>query len=500
MGLSPSEASLTGCIIAEHQTSGAEVTLNSGYTITISPFPQKGETTPVSEVVALQFPTGSQSGTYSVVGELIEAKVKAIGIWWDVTDYLPSSEPMGSLTYTASSGGGGGSWGGGGGTSTPTAPTLAPGTSDVSDFVSTDGAFTEAVVTESADALCKLSIDEGTKGLTRRGAPLTEITMTEMEEPPSSPEDSNVIGLVYDLGPDKATFDPPIILTFTYDESLIPEGVVEENLVIAIWDEETSEWVNLDCAVDPETNAISAEISHFTSFTVLAYTRPAAFVASDLSITPIEVDIGDGVTISALVANTGDLAGTYEVILKINNVVIDTKGVTLDGGASQTVTFTTSRDIAGSYTVNVDALSGTFVVKPPPAPAAFTTSALSVTPAEVDIEERVTISVLVANTGDLADTYKVTLKINNVVVDTKDVTLDGGASQKVTFVISRDVAGSYTVNVDALSGTFVVKAAPPPPVSPVPPKPIDWWLIGSIIAGCITIGVVIALVVRRQGA
>jgi len=174
--------------------------------------------------------------------------------------------------------------------------------------------------------------------------------------------------------------------------------------------------------------------------------------------------------------------------------VIDTKGVTLDGGASQTVTFATSRDIAGSYTVSVDALSRTFVVKPPPAPAAFATSVLSVTPAEVDIGGRVTISVLVANTGDLAGSYEVTLKINNVVVDTKDVTLAGGTSQTVTFTTSRDIAGSYTVNVDALSGTFVVK---PPPV---PPKPINWWLISGIVAGCIIIGGGIALVIRRQGA
>ena len=81
-----------------------------------------------------------------------------------------------------------------------------------------------------------------------------------------------------------------------------------------------------------------------------------------------------------------------------------------------------------------------------------------------------------------------------MVVATKDVTLDGGASQMVTFTTSKDVAGTYKVKADGLSGTFTVKA---PPV-PVPPKPINWWLIGGIIAGVIVIGTVVFLVVRRN--
>ncbi len=116
-----------------------------------------------------------------------------------------------------------------------------------------------------------------------------------------------------------------------------------------MWDEGAGEWVNLDSIVDPETNTITAEVSHFTAFTVLAYTRPAAFVASDLSISPAEVDIGETVTISVLVTNIGDLTGSYEVSLKVDNVVVATKEITLAGGASQKVTFTTTKDVAGTY-------------------------------------------------------------------------------------------------------------------------------------------------------
>jgi len=367
---------------------------------------------------------------------------------------------------------------------------VPPGVTDVSDVVTAEGVFTEDATAESEDALARLTIDEGTTGLIE-GEPLSEISMLEMEVPPAPPADSSVIGLVYDFGPDGATFEPPITLTFTYDPALIPEGVLEENLVIAIWDAEAGEWVNLVSIVDPVTNTIRAPVSHFTAFTVLAYTRPAAFVATDLVITPDEVDIGERVTISALVTNTGDLTGTYEVILKIDNVVVATKEVTVAGGARQKITFTTSKDVAATYTVNVNGLSGTFTVKAAPAPATFAASALTISPTEVDIGEKVIISVLVANTGDLSGSYTVTLTINKVVVATKDVTLAGGASQKVTFTTVKDVAGSYAVDVDGLVGTFVVRAVPPPP--------INWWLIGGIIAAVIVIGVVIwQLVIRRR--
>ena len=70
-----SKARITGRATATHQTSGAKVTLNSSYTLTIDPFPcKKDDFTQSSVVVSLQFPEESQSGTYSVLGEPIEAK------------------------------------------------------------------------------------------------------------------------------------------------------------------------------------------------------------------------------------------------------------------------------------------------------------------------------------------------------------------------------------------------------------------------------------------
>ncbi len=419
-----SEALITGRIIAEHQASGTEVTLNSSYTVTISPFPsQEGETTQSTVVVALQFPEGSQSGTYSVVGELIEAKVKVIIIGWiDVTSYLPSSQIVGSVTYvSASAGNGGGGAGGAGGGGE------LPGVTNVIDFITESGRFTEDVTAESEDAKVKLNISKNTIGKKKGGQPLRTITIIEMEDPSAPPENSEIIGLAYDLSPDGATFDPPIILTFTYDPDDIPEGVTEEDLVIALWDEEAGDWVVLEGGtVDTETNTITAKVSHFTAFTVIAYTRPAVFTLSDLSITPAEVNIGGSVAISVLITNTGDLTGSQAVTLKINGAVVETRTVEVSGGYSEKVSFGITADTARTYTVNVDGLSKTFEVKAAPAP---TPPAPAPAPAPTP-----------------------------------------------------------TPSV-------------PPVVTPVvPPKPINWWLIGGIIAGCTIIGVLISQVVRRRQA
>ena len=135
-----------------------------------------------------------------------------------------------------------------------------------------------------------ITILEGTTALDEDGNPLSQLAITVDETPPS-PQDTAIIGLAYDFQPSGATFNPPMTLTSSYDPTDMPTGVAEEDLVLAYYDEETGAWVTLPCVVDPETNTITAEISHFTSFAVIAYIRPAAFATSNLSITPAEVNL-----------------------------------------------------------------------------------------------------------------------------------------------------------------------------------------------------------------
>ncbi len=186
--------------------------------------------------------------------------------------------------------------------------------------------------------------------------------------------------------------------------------------------------------------------------------REAAFVTSGLSITPAVVYTGDKVNISVLVANTGELSGSHQVILAIDNGVSARQNIVLAGGTSQQVTFEISKDIPGTYAVSIDNLSGSFAVKIPPKPAAFSLGALTVSPAETYIGQNIAISTELSNTGDLAGDYEVVLKIDNKVVSTKQVkNLPGHDSLKLTFTVNKDIAGVYQVNVNNMSGTFTMQ-------------------------------------------
>jgi hypothetical protein len=99
--LSINEARITGRVIAEHTVSGTRVTLNSSYSININPFPYRaGETAEIDRVIYMQFPDGSESGDYNVIGEFIIIEVKILWWWQNITDYVPQ-EPimMGSLKH-----------------------------------------------------------------------------------------------------------------------------------------------------------------------------------------------------------------------------------------------------------------------------------------------------------------------------------------------------------------------------------------------------------------
>jgi len=96
------EAVATSQVIARHTTSGSEVTLNPSYTINVKPFPDReGDTIEISQTVPLQFPVQSASGNYTIIGRILETKVKFIIGSMDVTGYLPQEQPMGTVTFTA---------------------------------------------------------------------------------------------------------------------------------------------------------------------------------------------------------------------------------------------------------------------------------------------------------------------------------------------------------------------------------------------------------------
>ncbi len=382
-----SEAEITGRIIARHQASGANVTLNSSYTLTIDPFPgQEGETTQVQLVVPLHFPSWSQPGTYSVIAELTEASVSGIS----VTVLLPSSQTVqtvGSITYVAPDVVGGGGGGGGGGGTATTKVNISGVSATTSLMVNSSGVVQETCQLKTLDERASLDIVKGTKLLDSRGNALASLSGSEVGTPPAPPPGTAIVSAV-DFGPDGATFEPVITLTMDYDPESLPDGMTEDELYIIYWD--SSRWQTLPSVLDTEANTVSAQISHFTQFAIagklptaqastttpsltpsppVPAVEPPSFTISALSITPDEVKAAQKVTVSAIVTNTGGSRGGYTIILKVNGIEESRKQLIFDAGAGQKVSFDIVKNLTGTYEVDVNELVGSFIVTEATEPA-----------------------------------------------------------------------------------------------------------------------------------
>ena len=135
----------------------------------------------------------------------------------------------------------------------------------------------------------------------------------------------------------------------------------------------------------------------------------AEFKVSDLLISPAEVNPEQVVTISCLVTNIGSEAGDYTV--KLGGDFVAQQAVTLQPGESKTVSFEVTPTVAKTYQVTVDGQSGSFRAVEVPV-ADIRVEDLTITPSEVYVGEKVTISVTAKNYGNAAGTKTITCTVS----------------------------------------------------------------------------------------
>jgi len=136
--------------------------------------------------------------------------------------------------------------------------------------VDIQGRLKTTIQVTSADGTISLSLEEGTIVLDKDGKPLQLIQTIIDPNPPPPPEDAHIVGAVYDLRPQGATFDPPLKLTLSYDPEELPGGVRESKVYIAPYDEGTGwgGWYYKN--VDTERHRVATRIDHFARYAVLA--------------------------------------------------------------------------------------------------------------------------------------------------------------------------------------------------------------------------------------
>ena len=184
--------------------------------------------------------------------------------------------------------------------------------------------------------------------------------------------------------------------------------------------------------------------------------KPAEFQLTNLIIDPQVTDQSTPVTISIKVTNVGETTGSYPMDLKINDAVKESKTVQLAGGETTTATFTVTEANKGTYAVAIGNLTGEFTVQ---GPSTIKMSDLFVKPYEVWVGETVKIVATATNQGVDASSVSVKFTVDDVVVETRAVTLAGGASVKVEFTANATAIGPHSVEVNNLDygGFKVVK-------------------------------------------
>jgi hypothetical protein len=163
--------------------------------------------------------------------------------------------------------------------STSTTPSISPLiTIDLSDYIDATGKLTQDVIVSSADGRVRIEIKAGTIAQTASGAPLTRITVTQVDNPAgSTASNANFVtgGFFYDIAPTGARFSQSITLTLPYDPAKIPAGTSPYS---AWWNTETRTWEPLPTvSIDPAHNTVTANAAHFTVFAVIS-ARPASSI------------------------------------------------------------------------------------------------------------------------------------------------------------------------------------------------------------------------------
>jgi len=193
----------------------------------------------------------------------------------------------------------------------------------------------------------------------------------------------------------------------------------------------------------------------------------AEFEITFFTMEPLEIMSGENVMITASVMNIGAKEGVYHAVLIFDGMEIETQSINLAPGEKQSISFTIVENVPGIHYVELGQIVDTLTVLES---AEFVVGNIDITPNPVKVGEETTASINIENVGAGTGAFTTSLMIDGAVEQTKEATLEGGASTSVSFPITKESPGNYSIEIAdqqaSLSvvepvrlntGTFVVK-------------------------------------------
>ena len=195
-------------------------------------------------------------------------------------------------------------------------------------------------------------------------------------------------------------------------------------------------------------------------------TFPALEIGS-VTVEPSFVEAGQSFEVGAEVSNLGFVEGDYTATLTLEDGTEASQGLTIGEGETKTLVLSAVKKSSGFSTgsIEIGRTSVDVVVNP------IEISNLTVEPVQVAPGEDVGVQVEVSNVSEERSTCVISLSIDGGEEATRTLTLESGAAETVTFVVTRDIAGTYLAAIGNLTQQFTVKSELP------------WTLIGLAAAG-----------------
>ena len=216
----------------------------------------------------------------------------------------------------------------------------------------------------------------------------------------------------------------------------------------------------------------STEDDEFEGTLVVESERPPDFEITTFEPGDLNTADDERINVSAVIENTGGNTDNQTVTLRLEEEVVAEESMELAPNEADrfTVYNLGLADLEPgerSYTVSTgnESVTGTITV---PEPANLELSDFEPGDLPLDESEEFDVSVTVENTGELAATRAVELRVGEDLLGTREVELDGGEETEVTFedVLAAEIGvgeHEYTVSVDgeAVSGTLIVEGDQP---------------------------------------
>ena len=213
---------------------------------------------------------------------------------------------------------------------------------------------------------------------------------------------------------------------------------------------------------------------------------PAHFTVSRLEIVPLDAGPGEEVTVAFEISNVGETPGKLAPVLSLNGEEVARHDdiLVIDGLATEPVIFIIAAPPeAGEYTVNIQDtdLTGSFRVVETVV-ATLRIVSLDVAPGLIDVGDDVTVVVVVENAFGQPATGRLSVTLDDSVIEEMTLELGAGEARTETFIIPQPPVGPHVVEIEGISTKFEVREGvverqailnlvPPLTVSPLEGRP-----------------------------